>query len=180
MSGLVGNSRRHILSCHGSYALMGKYGKLSLNYHQIPTLSLNNHQIPTLSLNYHQIPTLSLNYHQIPTLTLNYHQIPTLSVSMNLSHDKIWAASWQNQQNDLCTLRRLRSVWLESLLCVQWVAKDPRLLHAETKDSDQTGRMPRLIWVFAGRKGYFVGFVMRQLNYAKLLNGLSPCLNLIF
>ena len=27
----------------------------------------------------------------------------------------------------------------------------------------QTGRMPRLIWVFAGRTGHFVGFVMRWL-----------------
>ena len=42
-------------------------------------------------------------------------------------------------------------VWSESLLCAQWVAKDPRFLHADSEDSDQTGRMPRLIWVFAGR-----------------------------
>ena len=39
----------------------------------------------------------------------------------------------------------------ESSLCVQWVAKDPSFLHADSEDSDQTGRMPRLIWVFAGR-----------------------------
>ena len=26
--------------------------------------------------------------------------------------------------------------------------------------TDQTERMPRLIWVFAGRTGHFVGFVM--------------------
>ena len=36
----------------------------------------------------------------------------------------------------------IRPVWSESSLCAQWVAKDP---------SFQTGRMPRLIWVFAGR-----------------------------
>ena len=41
-------------------------------------------------------------------------------------------------------------VWSESSLCAQWVAKDSRFLHADSKDSDQTGRMPRLIWVFAG------------------------------
>ena len=34
-------------------------------------------------------------------------------------------------------------------------------LHAESEDSDQTGWMPRLILVFAGRTGHFVGFVMR-------------------
>ena len=42
--------------------------------------------------------------------------------------------------------------------------KDPNFLHADSKDSDQTGRMPRLIWVFAGRTCHFVGFVMRQLE----------------
>ena len=30
-----------------------------------------------------------------------------------------------------------------------------------TAKTDQTGRMPRLIWVFAGRTYHFVGFVMR-------------------
>ena len=68
----------------------------------------------------------------------------------------------------LCAQRRLRSVWAsdqsdqslrcvgcpdwsESSLCAQWVAKDPSFLHADSEDSDQTGRMSRLIWVFAGR-----------------------------
>ena len=41
-------------------------------------------------------------------------------------------------------------VWSESSMCTQWVAKNPRFLHADSEDSDQTGRMPRLIWVFAG------------------------------
>ena len=41
--------------------------------------------------------------------------------------------------------------WSESSLYAQWVAKDPKFLQADNEDSDQTGRMPRLIWVFAGR-----------------------------
>ena len=45
----------------------------------------------------------------------------------------------------------IRQVWSESSLCAQWVAKNPSFLHADSKDSDETGRMPRLIWVFAGR-----------------------------
>ena len=44
-----------------------------------------------------------------------------------------------------------RSVWSESSLCAQWVAKDPSFLHADSEDSDQTWWMPRLIWVFDGR-----------------------------
>ena len=68
----------------------------------------------------------------------------------------------------LCTQRRLRSAWSsaqsdQSSLCGQWVAKDPSFLHADREDSDQTGRMPRLIWVFAGCTCHFVGFVMRRL-----------------
>ena len=42
-------------------------------------------------------------------------------------------------------------VWSESSLCAQWVAKDPTFLHADSEDSDQTGQMPSLIWVFTGR-----------------------------
>ena len=44
----------------------------------------------------------------------------------------------------------IRPVWSESSLCAQWVAKNLRFLHADSEDSDQTVRMPRLIWVFAG------------------------------
>ena len=56
----------------------------------------------------------------------------------------------------------IRPVWSESSLCIQRVAKDPNFMHA---DSDQTGRMSRLIWVFAGRTCHFVGFVVRQLYW---------------
>ena len=55
----------------------------------------------------------------------------------------------------VCAQQRLRSAWAstqsdQSSLCTQWVAKDPRFLHVDSKDSDQTGQMPRLIWVFTG------------------------------
>ena len=39
----------------------------------------------------------------------------------------------------------IRPVRSESSLCAQWVAKDPSFLHADSENSDQTGRMPRLI-----------------------------------
>ena len=50
----------------------------------------------------------------------------------------------------VCIQRSLRSAWasaqsVQSSLCAQWVAKDPRFLHVDSEDSDQTGRMPRLI-----------------------------------
>ena len=54
-----------------------------------------------------------------------------------------------------------RPFWSESSLSAwrkltQW---------AHSEDSDQTGEMPRLIWVFAGRTCHFVGFVMKRINY---------------
>ena len=81
-----------------------------------------------------------------------------------------WAASWQNQQNGMCAQRRLRSAWASAQsdqsslsawrkigsLATQW---------AHSEDSDQIGRMPRLIWVFAGRTDHLVGFVMRWLKF---------------
>ena len=82
---------------------------------------------------------------------------------MTWSQQNLWVAAWQNQQNDMCPAKTqislgIRPVWSESSLCAPWVAKDPMLLHADSEDSDQTGRMPRLIWVFAGRTGNFVCF----------------------
>ena len=39
--------------------------------------------------------------------------------------------------------------------CAQWVAYDPSVLHTDSKDSDQTRRTARLIWVLAGRTFHF-------------------------
>ena len=61
----------------------------------------------------------------------------------------------------------IRPVWSESSLCAQWVAKGPSFLHADSEDSDQTGRMPRLIWVFRVQ-----AFFMRT---AKTLIRLGGC-----
>ena len=63
---------------------------------------------------------------------------------------------------------RLRSAWAyaqfdQSSQCAQWVAEDTMFLHADSEDFDQTGQMLRPVWVFAGRKGHFVGFVMSRL-----------------
>ena len=54
----------------------------------------------------------------------------------------------------------------QSSLCAQSVAKDTSFLRADGEDSDRTGRMPRLIWVLAGRTCHFVGFVVLRLNFA--------------
>ena len=95
-----------------------------------------------------------------------------------------WASTWLSRLMTkptkwLCAQRRLRSALAsaqsdqslsEYSLCAQWVAKGPRFLHADSEDSDQTGRMPRLIWVFTWRTCHFVGFIMwRRLMYKMVL-----------
>ena len=61
-----------------------------------------------------------------------------------------WAATRQNQQNE-CAPREDSDQpghplsLIRVFACAQWVAKDPSFLHADSEDSDQTGR----IWVFA-------------------------------
>ena len=61
----------------------------------------------------------------------------------------------------------IRPVWSESSLSTQWVAKDPRFLHADSEDSDQTWSDwadaqadLSLGWAHT----HFVGFVTRQLK----------------
>ena len=68
----------------------------------------------------------------------------------------IWATSWQNQQNGICAQRRLRSARASAqsdqrLRCLHDESLGPSLPIEQTVKTDQTGRMPRLTWVFAGR-----------------------------
>ena len=97
---------------------------------------------------------------------VGYHKTRFLSLYFvwfwNFKHQK-WATSWQNQQNDLCAQRRLRSARASAWRSIGFLA----IHKAYSKDSDQTGRMRRLIWVFAGHTSFC--FIMRQLKYVKML-----------
>ena len=92
---------------------------------------------------------------------------PFAYVISNFSYGltQIWAASWQNQQNDVHPAMTQISlgicpVWSESSLSA-WRKIGSSATHwAHCEDSDQTWQMPRLIWVFAGCTCNFVGFVM--------------------
>ena len=96
---------------------------------------------------------------------------------------KKWAAAWQYLEIDFCAQRKpqisqgIRPVWSESSQRAQWVAEGPRFLYADSEDSDQTGRMPRLIWVFAERTGNFVGFVIRRLKFLNKNNNQRTSVN---
>ena len=64
----------------------------------------------------------------------------------------------------------IRPVWSESLLSA-WRKLGSLATHwAHSEDSDQTGWIPRLIWVFAGRTCHFVGFVTMRLIYVFYYN----------
>ena len=52
----------------------------------------------------------------------------------------------------------------QSLRCPHEKTLCPLLPTERTAKTDQTGKIPRLIWVFAGHRGYFVGFVMLRLK----------------
>ena len=64
----------------------------------------------------------------------------------------------------------IRPVWSESSLSAWRKLGSLATNWVHSKDSDQTGRMPRLIWVFAGPTCHFVGFVMRWLNILSCVN----------
>ena len=77
-----------------------------------------------------------------------YTVCPDLYVRRYMSHIMTKPTKWLRPAKTRISLG-IHPVWSESSLCAEWVTKDPSLLHADSEDSDQTGRMPRLIWVFA-------------------------------
>ena len=58
----------------------------------------------------------------------------------------------------------IRPVWSESSLSAWRNLGSLATLWADSEDSDQTGRMPRLIWVFAGRTLILLILSCRGLN----------------
>ena len=70
-----------------------------------------------------------------------------------------WAEVQLDQQNDVRPVKTqislcIRTVWYEYSLCTQCGAKAQTFLRVDNEDSDQTGRMRRLIWVFTGRTSF--------------------------
>ena len=73
-----------------------------------------------------------------------WFSIPPASFGHSASACFRWS-SWCEPRHDKTNKMCVCPVWSESSLCSQWVATDPMFLHANSADSDQTGR----IWVFA-------------------------------
>ena len=74
------------------------------------------------------------------------------SVAKEMSRDTTKPAKWHVRPVKTQISLGIRLVWWESSLSA-WRKLGSLAIHwAHSEDSDQTGRMPRLIWVFAGRK----------------------------
>ena len=88
-------------------------------------------------------------YEEIGILSLNYHQTSTSLFLCQIIRNMTKLTKWVCAQWGLS----IRPVWSESLLCIQWTAKDPRFLR-----SDPQAEMS-LHWAHT----QFVGFVMSRL-----------------
>ena len=105
---------------------------------------------------------------EFATFDYHFHLRSTLEVFWTMHNNK-WATTWQNNNVAMRPARSqitlgIRPVWSESSLSA-WRKLGSLATHwAHSEVSDQTGRMPRLIWVFAGRTYHFVGFVVRRLK----------------
>ena len=84
----------------------------------------------------------------------------TLHMRHSMTKPTKWPLRPANTQISVC----IRPAWSESSLSV-WRNLGSLATHwVHNEDSDQTVRMPRLIWVFAGRTYHFVGFVVLWLT----------------
>ena len=79
-------------------------------------------------------------------------------LSRSMTKPTQWPVSLAKTQISL----GIRQIWSEPSLSA-WRNIGSHWAHSE--DSDQTGRMPSLTWVFAGRTGHIVGFVILRLIY---------------
>ena len=90
-------------------------------------------------------------------------------------------AKWHVRSAKTHTSLGIRPVWSESSLSA-WRKLGSLATHwAHNEDSDQTGRIPSLLWVIAGCTCHFVRFIMRWLIYVHLSSrvrvvGIGACL----
>ena len=78
----------------------------------------------------------------------------TRQLILHLSLSKTKQTKWHVRAAKTQDSLGIRTVWSEAL-CAVWVAHDLNFRQSDSEDSDQTERMPRLIWVFALRTGHF-------------------------
>ena len=104
-----------------------------------------------------------------PSTDLKWQMDPSILQGQKSSVDINEPQHNKTQQNDVHPVKTQISlgicpVWSESSPTT-WRNLGSLVTHwAYSKDSDQTGWVPRLIWVFSGHTGHIVGFVVMPLK----------------
>ena len=148
-------------------------GSLSKFWHRVSTLSLPKATI----LNFCKKHRSGWDAHTEPShqdLRCLTFSISTLHIDFFESDSLLKKTKKKQTTNDVCYLAPkticatlsenvhvhpakiqislcIRAVWSEPSQGAIWIAKNPKFLHLDNEDSDQTARKRRLIWVFAGR-----------------------------
>ena len=81
----------------------------------------------------------------------------------HMSHRMTKPTKWPVRPANTQISLGIRPVWSESLLSAWRKVRSLATYKVHSKDSDQTGRMLRLIWVSVRRTGHFVGLVRWRL-----------------
>ena len=118
--------------------------------------TFSNKSLPSCSIVNNLLPSYSI--------TVSDRYIWANSVDQRAPEGAIWSRStlfepWHDKTNKMSVgpaktriSLGIRLVWSESSLSA-WRNLESLATHwAHSEDPDQTGQMPRLIWVFAGRK----------------------------
>ena len=122
--------------------------------------TLENHKVICTKVSKCQFPLrMPLSFYVLSDRNMLQRQS-----SIEMSHLMTKPTKWSVRPAKTQISLSIRPVWSESSICAHWVAKYPSFLDADSEDSDQTGRMPMLIWVFARRTCHFVGFILRRLK----------------
>ena len=108
----------------------------------------------------------------LPTLLLMVSPLIVMPVRWTVDTPKI-----QTPENIYCNHPKIWTKWLyHRIMCLKnadrMANKPPcdktnKMICVPSEDSDQTGPMPRLIWVFPGHTCHFVGFVMMRLKQCR-------------
>ena len=112
-----------------------------------------------------------------------FHRHTPVPVPPGTPHhiQNIWAALWENvpsyMSHDVRPTKtqislRLRAVWLESSLSASRNFASLAIQNARSEDSDQTARMCRLIWTWAGRTCPMVRFLTLRVKWCALQKNL--------
>ena len=103
-------------------------------------------------------------------LMVRVHGSGSLSfLKQQMSHLMTKPAIWPVRPAKSQISLGIHPVWSVFAVCSK-ASQGPQGFFMRTAKTDQTGRMPRLIWVFTGRTDHFgctdhfVGFVMRQIR----------------